>query len=85
VLTGTVSKLTVLVVTMYLLVDLPRIRRQLYRLGAASRRARDILIGDKVSINVGGYALGNLETSAIAGALTLVWPLALGVPYPCYS
>jgi predicted PurR-regulated permease PerM len=82
VLTGTISTLTVLVVTLYLLVDLPRIRRQLYRLSPASRRARVILIGDEVSARVGRFVLGNLATSGIAGALTLVWLLAWRVPYP---
>jgi predicted PurR-regulated permease PerM len=82
VLTGTIATLTVLVVTLYLLIDLPSIRRHLYRLTPASRRARVILIGDEVSAKVGRYVLGNLATSVIAGVLTLAWLLAWGVPYP---
>jgi predicted PurR-regulated permease PerM len=41
-----------------------------------------ILIGDEVSSKVGAYVLGNLATSAIAGAGTLVWLLIFNVPYP---
>jgi predicted PurR-regulated permease PerM len=82
VLNVTVSSLTVLVLTIYLLVDLPRIRRLIYRMIPASRRARVILIGDEVSVKVGQYVLGNLVTSGIAGAGTLVWLLAWHVPYP---
>jgi predicted PurR-regulated permease PerM len=82
VLNATASTLIVLVLTVYLLIDLPGIRRLVYRLTPASRRARVILIGDEVSVKVGKYVLGNLITSAIIGAGTLVWLLAWRVPYP---
>jgi predicted PurR-regulated permease PerM len=82
VLSATVSALTVMMLTVYLLADLPRIRRLIYRLTPASRRARVILIGDEVALKVGWYVLGNLLTSLIAGAGTFVWLLAVGVPYP---
>ena len=82
VLTGVLSALTVLVLTVYLLFDLPRIRRLIYRLTPASRRPRVILIGDEVSNKVGQFVLGNLLTSLIAGLTALVWLLAWGVPYP---
>jgi len=82
VLNATVSALTVMVLTVYLLADLPRIRRLVYRLIPASRRPRAILIGDEVATKVGWYVLGNLLTSLIAGAGTFVWLLAFDVPYP---
>ncbi len=82
VLNATVSTLTVLVLTIYLLIDLPRIRRTIYRLTPASRRPRVILIGDEISVKVGGYVLGNVLTSLIAGAGTLVWLYFFHVPYP---
>jgi predicted PurR-regulated permease PerM len=82
VLSATVSTLTALILTVYLLVDLPRIRRMIYRMVPASRRPRVILIGDEVSVKVGAYVLGNLATSLIAGAGTLVWLLIFHVPYP---
>lgn len=82
VFTATASTLTVLVLTIYLLFDLPRIRRMLYRLTPATRRPRAILIGDEISVKVGGYVLGNVLTSLIAGVGTLIWLLAFHVPYP---
>jgi predicted PurR-regulated permease PerM len=82
VLTVTVSFLIVLVLTAYLLIEQPRLRRLIYRLVPASRRARVILIGDEVTSKVGAYVLGNLATSAIATAGTLVWLVAWGIPYP---
>lgn len=82
VLTTTASTFTVLVLTVYLLADLPRIRRLAYRLTPASRRPRVILIGDEISSKVGRYVLGNIITSLIAGGGTFVWLLAFHVPYP---
>jgi predicted PurR-regulated permease PerM len=73
--------LVVLVLTVYFVVDLPRIRSALYRLVPHSRRPRAILIGDQISAKVGGYVLGNLVISVIAGVLTLIWLMIFGVPY----
>ncbi|WP_245950674.1 AI-2E family transporter [Saccharothrix carnea] len=73
--------LIVVVLTVYFLADLPRIRQGLYRLVPHSRRPRAILIGDEIFAKVGGYVLGNLTISLIAGGLTFVWLLAWGVPY----
>ena len=71
----------VLVLTAYFLADMPRIRAMCYRLVPHSRRPRAILIGDDILAKVGGYVLGNLVISVIAGVLTFVWLIAFGVPY----
>jgi predicted PurR-regulated permease PerM len=71
----------VIVLTIYFLADLPRIRSGLYRLIPSTRRPRSILIGDEIFAKVGGYVLGNLVISVIAGLLTYIWTLVLGVPY----
>ncbi len=71
----------VLIVSIYLLADLPRIKRGLYELAPASRRPRMVLLTDEIMTRIGGYVLGNLLTSFIAGLGTWVWALALGVPY----
>ena len=75
------SALIVVVLTIYLLADLPRVRAGLYRLAPESRRPRVILIGDEIFAKVGGYVLGNLVISVIAGTATLIWLLAFGVSY----
>jgi predicted PurR-regulated permease PerM len=76
------SALTVLVLTIYLLADMPRIRKLIYRLVPARRRPRAILVGDEVFAKIGGYVLGNLITSLIAGVGTFIWLTAWHVPYP---
>jgi predicted PurR-regulated permease PerM len=58
VLSALASSLTVLVLTIYLLSDMPRIRRLIYRLVPGSRRPRAILLGDEIFGKVGGYVLG---------------------------
>jgi predicted PurR-regulated permease PerM len=74
--------LVVAVLTVYFLVDLPRIRATLYRLVPGSRRPRAILIGDQVYAKVGAYVFGNIVISVIAGIATFIWLAVFGVPYP---
>jgi predicted PurR-regulated permease PerM len=71
----------VAIISIYLLVDLPRVKRGLYQLAPASRRPRMVLLTDEIMTRIGGYVLGNLLTSFIAGFGTWAWALALGIPY----
>jgi predicted PurR-regulated permease PerM len=82
VLSVTAATGTVLVLTIYFLADLPRIRQLIYRLLPNSRRPRAILIGDEMFAKVGAFVLGNLATSLLAGVSTFLWLLIFGVPYP---
>ena len=72
----------VIVLTVYFVVDMPRIRTALYRLVPHTRRPRAILIGDEVFAKVGAYVLGNVLISVITGGATFIWLIAFGVPYP---
>jgi predicted PurR-regulated permease PerM len=72
----------VLVLSIYFLAGLPRIKVFAYQLVPHSRRPRVILIGDEILAKVGGYVLGNFITSVIAGLGTYFWLLAFNVPYP---
>lgn len=79
---GLVSSIVVVViVTVYLLVDLPRVRRGIYLLAPRSRRPRMVLLTDEILNRVGGYVLGNLVTSLVAGVGTYAWALVFGIPY----
>ena len=80
---STATYLVVLaVLTVYFLAGLPQIKLFLYRLAPHSRRTRVILIGDEIFTKVGGYLLGNVLTSLVAGLGTYLWMLAFGIPYP---
>ena len=74
--------LTVLILTLYFLGAYQRIKHGAYRMIPRSRRARAGLIADEILSRVGGYVLGNLATSFIAGILAMVFFLVAGVPYP---
>jgi predicted PurR-regulated permease PerM len=76
------STLTVVILTIYFLANMPGIKRVLYRAVPRTRRARVGLLTDEILDRVGGYVLGNLATSLVAGTVTFIWLLAWGVPYP---
>ncbi|TVT50700.1 AI-2E family transporter [Amycolatopsis rhizosphaerae] len=76
-----VSTLTVIVLSLYFLADLPRIRTALYRLVPRARRARATQLGDEMLSKVGAFVLGNLLTSLIAGLAIFVWCVPWGIPY----
>ncbi len=76
------SIVLVAVMSIYFLVGMPQTKLFLYRMVPHSRRPRVILIGDEIFTKVGGYVLGNVITSFIAGAGTFLWMLAFGIPYP---
>ncbi len=81
-LSAATSVFVVAVLTVYFLASMPRIKLFAYRLAPQSRRTRVILIGDEIFTKVGGYVLGNVLTSGIAGLGSYIWMLVLGVPYP---
>lgn len=82
VVVGILSAIVVIVaLTIYFLADLPRVTRTFYRLIPHTRRARAGLLIDEGLARVGGYMLGNLITSFIAGLGTFIWLEIFGVPY----
>lgn len=81
VLSAVSSFLVVVVLTVYFLAALPAIKRFFVHLVPHSRRDRFGLLLDEVLAGVGGYLLGNLFTSLVAGVGTFVWATALGLPY----
>ncbi|MDQ1710185.1 MAG: hypothetical protein QOG49_1570 [Frankiaceae bacterium] len=82
VLTAVGKTLTVLILTLYFIGSYDRIKRGALRLVPRSRRPRVGLLADEILDRVGGYVLGNLATSVVAGVASGIWFLALGVPYP---
>ncbi|HEV2891616.1 MAG TPA: AI-2E family transporter [Frankiaceae bacterium] len=82
ILTAVFKTVTVLILTLYFLASYPNIKRGAYRLIPRSRRARVGLIADEILARVGGYVLGNLATSFIAGFFAFVFFMIAGVPYP---
>jgi predicted PurR-regulated permease PerM len=76
------STLTVLILTLYFLSNLPSIKANFYRTVPRSRRARVGLLTDEILERVGGYVAGALIIAACAGGTTFVLLEILQVPYP---
>jgi predicted PurR-regulated permease PerM len=73
--------LTVIILTIYFLANFPEIKRWSLRLVPRSRRPRVGLITDEALRRVGGYVLGNLATSVVAGVTSLIFLEIVRVPY----
>jgi predicted PurR-regulated permease PerM len=75
------SALTVLVLAIYFMADMPRLQRGVVRLFPPRRRPRVAEIVDVVVDKVGGYMIGNLLISLFAGVSSLVCLELVGVPF----
>ncbi|HKS99405.1 MAG TPA: AI-2E family transporter [Rugosimonospora sp.] len=75
------SSLTVLVLTIYFMADMPRLRRGVVRLFPAGRRPRIVQIVDVTVDKVGGYMIGNIIISLFAGASTFICLELVRVPF----
>jgi predicted PurR-regulated permease PerM len=74
--------LTVLVFTVYFMADMPRIRHGVVRLFPVERRPRAHRVVDLVVDKVGGYMIGNIIISLIAGVASFIAFTLLGVAFP---
>jgi predicted PurR-regulated permease PerM len=75
------SALTVLIVTLYFLANLPSIKAHAYRLVPRSRRARVGLLTDEILSRVGGYVAGAVTIAGLAAVTTFLLLRVLGVEY----
>jgi len=75
------STLTVGVLTVYFMADLPRLRHGVQRLFPKAHRARFGRIADVMVDKVGAYMIGNLLISLAAGVASFAIFMALGVPF----
>lgn len=74
------SALTIVVVTVYLLVDAPRLARFVYQFVPPGREPELERLLQSLSRVVGGYVRGQFITSICIGVYTLVVLLVVGVP-----
>ena len=76
------SALTVLVLTVYFLVSLGRIREGSLKLVPRSRRQRFKELLDPILEKIGGYIAGQATVALIGGSLAFVFLAMTGVPFP---
>ncbi|WP_101394656.1 AI-2E family transporter [Phycicoccus duodecadis] len=81
VLSGTFQILTVLVLTLYLLVSLPRVKHATYALVPVSRRPRVESLSEEIMRRVGSYAGGQVAIATLNATMSWIMMLIVGVPY----
>ena len=79
VLSTLANSFIVIVLTLYFLASLPRVKRAAYRLAPASRRPGVQSIGDRIVDNVGGYVSGAFIVAFCAGLSTLIFLFVVGL------
>lgn len=81
VITIVVATVTILFMTFFMLLEGPKWVERFYGLVPERSRPRWRKVGNDIYRTVGGYVTGNLLISLIAGGLTTVVLLIMGVPY----
>ena len=69
----------VVVLTLYLLATLPKVKRSAYRFAPASRRERVAELGDRIIDNVGSYVSGAFVVAMAAGISSMVFLFVVGL------
>lgn len=81
VISGALSALTILVLTLYFLAALPTVTKDAYRLVPASRRERVAKISDAIIFRVGAFVGGQITISFFASIFIFILGFALDLPY----
>lgn len=75
------GSLTVLILTIYFTVNMPQMRRWVARVLNREHREGFQDVVEEATRRVGGYVLGNLLVSGIAGVVSFIALLIIGVPF----
>ncbi len=79
VLSALLNAFIIIVLTLYFLSSLPKIKAALYRLAPASRRPRVTSLGDEILSNVGSYVSGAFIVALAAGISSLIFLFIVGL------
>jgi predicted PurR-regulated permease PerM len=69
----------VVVLTLYFLATLPRVKRSVYRFAPASRQQRVAYLGDQIVENVGSYVSGAFIVAMAAGISSMIFMFVVGL------
>lgn len=78
---GIFQTFTVLVLTLFLLANLPRVKQAAYAVVPASRRPRVISLSEEIMRRTGSYAIGQVAVAAINAFCSWVMMSIVGIPY----
>ncbi|MEO8519638.1 MAG: AI-2E family transporter [Dermatophilaceae bacterium] len=78
---GFFSILTVLVLTLYFLSSLPKVKHAAYGMVPATRRERVISLSEEIMRRVGGYAIGQVAVATINAICSYIMMSIVGIRY----
>lgn len=78
---GLFAILTVLVLTLYFLSSLPRVKEAAYAMVPSSRRPRIVSLSEEIMRRVGSYAIGQVAVATINAILSYVMLSVVGIHY----
>ncbi len=82
VLSGLFQTVTVLVLTLYFLGSLPRMKQAAYAVVPASRRPRVVSLSEEIMRRTGSYAISQVAVAAVNASFSWVMMTIVGIPYP---
>lgn len=81
VLNGAFQVLTILVLTLYFLASLPRVKQAAYAVVPSTRRPRVVSLSEEIMRRVGSYAIGQVSIATFNALLSWVMMSLVGIPY----
>lgn len=81
-LAGLFGAFIVLILTIYLTASTPSLKRAVYQLAPASKRARFIDLADQITDSVGYYVMGQVSLGVINGVLSAIYLSIIQAPFP---
>ncbi|MEO5981601.1 MAG: AI-2E family transporter [Pedococcus sp.] len=78
---GLFQAFTVLVLTLFLLASLPRVKQAAYAMVPASRRPRVISLSEEIMRRTGSYAIGQVAIATINAICSWIMMMVVGIPY----
>ena len=79
---GFAGAFIVLILTIYFTASTPSLKRAIYQLVPASKRARFMDLGEQISDSVGYYVIGQVLLGLINGVLSAILLTSIGAPFP---
>ena len=81
VVNGVFQTFTILILTLYFLASLPKMKRVAYSMVPASRRNRVAQLSEEIMRRTGSYAIGQVAIATVNAVLSYVMMTLLGIPY----
>ena len=79
---GFAGAFIVLILTIYFTASTPNLKRAVYQLVPASKRARFMDLGEQITDSVGYYVIGQVLLGLINGVLSAIVLTIIGAPFP---